>query len=97
MNNTENKDMVALKPINLKRLYKSRKYENLFLSSVFICKLAILINMLAICIRVYLGYINNLVEPYEIKDWGTLFMVVILHVLIIVYALSSIKSLKERT
>lgn len=97
MEDTKNKELVALKPVNLKKLYKSRRYENLFLTSVLICRLALLVNFVAIVVRLYLGFNQNSVEPYTMTEWGTLLGIVVLHFLIIVYAMSSIKSLQERT
>lgn len=93
--NTENKEITMLKPVDLDKLYKERRYENLFLSSVFMCKLAVLMNIIVIVGRCIYAYMNHIVEPMASVDFIELCVVIVLHFLIIVFALSSLKSLRE--
>jgi tetrahydromethanopterin S-methyltransferase subunit E len=95
MENKSEEIYTALEPINSKELYKSRRYENLYFCSLFICKLSILINIIAIFFRVWLILSSYNTGESNTMSIGVLVSVIVLHILIIVFSIKSIISLKR--
>lgn len=77
-----------LKPIELDKLYKDRDYDNIYITSLFICRLTIILNFLIMCYRMYLLIFDtqsNIVVSI---------ILCILHLSAVVYAIKVIKTLK---
>jgi len=90
------KSNAVLRPIELDALYKERRYEQLLMLSRAVCILSIVVNAFFVCGRVagiIVKYMNNTLTLGEVF---LAVLVIILHIVIVVYGVQSIRLLKYK-